>query len=86
MKDENGVVLSENEILKTALDHIAEACCFLFELESDRGQAVAWMADSLLKYGNVVYNDDCPIMASCDYQKYEERKYQEKVKKLKTVK
>ena len=72
MQDEKGNTLTEKEIIKTALDHLSEACCFLFECESAEAQAAAFMADMALKYTNVIYNGDCPLEAACDFTAYEQ--------------
>jgi hypothetical protein len=84
MKDINNLQLTEQDKIKCAMDHIAEACCFLFECESPAGEAAAFMADSLLKYANVIFNGDSPLKAACDYNAYEEEIY-EKVIKSKNV-
>ena len=79
--EENGNVrdLTEKEILKTALDHMAEALCFAFELQTPEGEAVAFMLDSVVKYAQVVYHGDSPKDASCDYTQYEQMVYQRKL-------
>jgi hypothetical protein len=60
MLDENGVELSEEEIMKDGLNHLAEACCFFYELESEEGIAMAFMADSLYRYVQAISNNDDP--------------------------
>lgn len=77
----NGRTLSEKELIKEALDHISEACCFLFETDSPEGHALAFMCDSLLKYGTVIKNGDNPLAAAADYTEYENKKYQEFIAK-----
>lgn len=84
MFDENGKVMSEKEILKASLDHIAEAAGFLFECESIELKSLAFHVDSILKLGTVLVNDDCPLDAACDYTKYENEKYQEFLEKKKS--
>jgi hypothetical protein len=84
MKDENGKNLTEKEILEYACELLSDACCHLFELDSQEGQAVAFMADATLKLAQVIMRDDSPLEAACDYEKYE-HKYYLKVKKNITV-
>lgn len=69
---ETGLEMTEKEIIKEALDHLAEVCCLAFELESDEGHAFAWMVDSAIKYAQVIYRDDNVLRAACDYTAYEE--------------
>ncbi len=83
MQDEDGNIVSEKEILKVAMDHLSEACSFLFELESLEGECLGFMADSVLKLAQVLYLDDSPLSASTDFQRWEEKKYQEYLKKRK---
>ncbi len=63
MKDENGKKLSEKKILYAALEHLSEACCLLFELESDAGIAAAFLADSTLRYAQAIYNNHDPRLS-----------------------
>lgn len=81
MVDEEGNELSEKEILKTAMDHIAEACCFLFECDSPEIQVIGALADTLLKLGNVIMHDESPLTASVGYDEFAEQKYLEFIKK-----
>jgi hypothetical protein len=86
MIDEKGNKLSEKDILKTALDHLGEACCFLYETESDQCHALAFIVDSALKLGQVIHRDDDILSASADYTAYEnecfkKHKANKKVKK-----
>ncbi len=78
MKDENGKILTEGEKIKEALEHLSEACCFLFETESDAANALAFMVDAALKYGQVIYRGDNVLMAAADYNAYEENRCEEK--------
>ena len=64
MIDENGVKLSDDELIKNALDHLAEACAFLFETEDREGHALAFMVDSALKYGEVVRRGEDVLLAT----------------------
>lgn len=71
MKDENGNTVPEKEILKEALDHLAEANFFLYDLESAEGIAMACMLNGVIHYGESIYrgldprsNDLC--QESCD--------------------
>ena len=79
MNDENGNKVSEKEIIKVSLDMLAEACCLLFETESPEGHALAFMVDSAMKYGQVIYRDDNVLSAAADYTGYESRLYEEKM-------
>jgi hypothetical protein len=76
----NGTEMTEKELIKEALNHISDACCFLFETDSSEGHALAFMCDSMLKYGQVIYNDDNPIDATSDFNAYEQRKFDAKHK------
>lgn len=80
MKDENGNEVSEKDIIKEILNLLSEACANAFELKSDNGQSLAFMVDSVLKYGQVIYNGDSPIDATCDYTSYENEVYQRRMK------
>jgi hypothetical protein len=80
---EKGREMTDKEIISVALEHLSEACCFLFETESSEGNALAFMVDSALKYGQVVIRDDDPLSAAADYTAYENKKYNEH-KKLKS--
>jgi hypothetical protein len=82
MKDENGKELSEKELIKDALGLLSEACVPLFETESIEGQALAFMVDSALKYGQVVYRDKDVLSAAADYNSFEEKLYEETMRKL----
>ena len=77
MKDENGKELSEKEIIHEILSQLSNICCFAFELESDQGQSFAWLIDSAIKYGTIIYNGDNVLLAACDFAKYEESLYNE---------
>lgn len=52
--------LSQKEILKTGLDHLSEACCWFFELESTEGRALAFFIDSLIKCSEAILHDEDP--------------------------
>ncbi len=73
---ENGKHMSEKQLLKEALDLIADACCLLFETEEPESQAAAFMTDSVLKYLQVIYRDDDVLLASADYTAYEQKVYE----------
>lgn len=76
----DGKEMTEKEMIKESLDLLSDACCFLFETESDVGQSLAFMVDSALKYGQVIYRDDRILDAACDYQAYEEEVYKRHMK------
>ncbi len=86
MKNENGIEMPEKDILQEALELMSHVCCLLFETESDKAVAAAFMADSLLKYLQVIYRDDDVLSASADYTAYEENVYIKSGKHLKEVK
>ncbi len=86
MKDENGNDVSEKDTIKAALDHLAEACCFAFETETDTGHAFAFMIDSAIKYGQCILRDDDVLSASADYTAYENDIYLRKRKHLEIIK
>jgi hypothetical protein len=65
--------MSEKDILKEALELMADVCSLLFETESEVGKGAAFMADALLKYINVIHKDGDVLSAAADYQAYEER-------------
>lgn len=60
MIDESGNKISDEDLMKMALEHLAEACCCLYEIESDTGIAAAFMADAALRYTQAVYHDKDP--------------------------
>jgi hypothetical protein len=72
MINEHGKEMTEKEILKEALNLMGEVCCLLFETESDQAKASAFMADSLIKYLQVIVRDDDVLLAAADYSAYEE--------------
>ena len=74
MKDENGKVMTEDEKLKAALDLLSDACCILFETQHEPSHALAFMVDSALKYGQVIYRGDDVLSAAADYSAYEEKR------------
>jgi len=86
MKNENGIEMTEKEILKEALDLMSDVCCLLYETQSDKAVAAAFMADSLIKYLQVIYRDDDVLSAAADYTAYEENVYLKSGKHLKGVK
>lgn len=85
MIDENGIKLTDKEILKGALDHMAEALCHLFETDHPIFQSIAFMLDSTIKLGTVILNDGSILDASSNWEKYESELY-EKRKIMKVIK
>lgn len=77
MKNENGEIANETDKIKWALDHLSEALCFLYETESDVGNALAFMVDSAVKYGQVVMRGHDVLFASSDYSAYEQKVFEE---------
>ena len=76
---------NEKELIKEAMDSISDACCYLFETKSESGKALAFMADTLLKYGTVIYHGDDVLKAACDFQAYEEELFLRKHKNRKMI-
>jgi hypothetical protein len=74
MKNIDGTEMSDKEIMKVALDHIADAACFLFEINSDEGIAAAFMCDTLLHYVSAIYKDRDPRLSEDDYNDLNEDK------------
>ena len=62
MLNVDGSEMSEKEILKCGLEHLADACAFLYEIEDDAVIALAYMVDSLLKCSNAILNDADPCL------------------------
>lgn len=60
MKDEKGNEISQEEILKCGLDHLSDAACFLFELESVEGRALAFFTDGIIKCAEAVLHGEDP--------------------------
>ncbi len=79
MKDENGVVMTEDQLLQEASHLMVEVCCLLFETEDEKSHAAAFMADSLLKYIYTIQNDENILSSAADYSAMEEKRYQEKL-------
>jgi hypothetical protein len=63
--------MDDKEILKEALDLLAGACELLFELDGDREQACAVMADNTLRYAQDTYYDRDPRLS--DQTHYEKK-------------
>ena len=84
MIDENGNEMSDKEILKSALDHLAEACCFLYEIEDESFHSLGFMVDSCLKLGTVLLNDGNVLNAAADYSAYEQELFEKN--KLRVIK
>lgn len=59
-KDENGKEMTEEEMLEEACDLLSNACCLLFEIESEEGKAAAFMADSTLRYCSAILKGNDP--------------------------
>lgn len=86
MKDENGNEMSDKDIIKESLDLMSDVCCLLFETNSDQAIAAAYMADSLIKYLQVIYRGDDVLSAAADYTGYENNVYLKSGKHLRTIK
>jgi hypothetical protein len=61
MRDENGIELSDEQLLKDGLDFLASACEHLFEIEGDDAiTALAFMVDRAFEYGNAILLGEDP--------------------------
>lgn len=78
MKDHQGNELSELDIIKGALEHLAEAVGHLYETTSPEGHALAAMAEAALKYGTVISRGDDVLTAIADMTAYEAKVFEEK--------
>lgn len=86
MQNENGTILTDKELLREALDHMAEALCFLFETEDPLYHSLAFMCDSTIKLGTVILNDGDRILdAGANWEGYEAELY-ERFNKLRVIK
>jgi len=85
MKDENGNEMTEKDILKDSLELMADVCGLLFETNSEECHAAAFMADSLIKYLQVIYRGDNVLSASADYTSYENEIYLKSGKHLRVI-
>jgi len=48
--------MTEEEILKDAIGLLSDACCLLYELESEQGIAAAYMANAVIKYADAIHS------------------------------
>lgn len=85
MVDEDGIKLSDQEILESSLDHLAKALYFVYKLEDEYYHSFAFMVDSCMKLGAVLKNRDDILYASADYTAYEQEVYERK-QRLKLIK
>ena len=83
---QDGLKMTEKEILKEALELMSEVCGLLFETETLVGHSAGFMADALIKYLQVIYRDDDILLAAADYNAYEEEVYSRKKAILEVVK
>ena len=65
------VKLTEEELIKEALNLMGEALCFAYETKTDAGHAFAFLLDNAIKYGQVIMRGDNVLSASADYTAYE---------------
>ncbi len=84
--DETGLEMTEKDILKEALELMSEVLGLLFETKTTAGNSAGFMADSLIKYLQVIYRDDDILLASADYTAYEEEVSARKRKHLEVIK
>lgn len=86
MKDEFGKEMTDKDIIKAALGEMSNVVALLYETESDAAVAAGFMADSLIKYLQVIYHGDDVLLASADYNAYEQKVYERNHKTLEVVK
>lgn len=79
MRDENGIEMTEDQLLEEALNLMSDVCCLLYETENETSHAAAFMADNLIKYLQVVRRGHNILSAAADYNAYEEEVYQAKL-------
>ena len=63
MQDEAGVELSGEEVMKEGLALLGDACCFLYEVETQEGIALAFMVDAALRYGLAIMKGQDPRLS-----------------------
>lgn len=80
MKNENGIEMTEKEIMKESLDLLGNVLFLLFETETEEGKAAAFMADSLVKYLTAIYHQGNVLSAAADYTEFENNLYKRKKK------
>ena len=78
--------MSDQQLMKMALDHLAEALAFLYEIETDVGIAAATMVDNSIKYLYPIYHGDDPRDSSSNFDSYEHSIYLRSRKHMKVVK
>lgn len=54
MIDTDGSGVSEEKLMEYTMDHLADAACFIYEVESPEGIAMACMVDAILRYGEAI--------------------------------
>jgi len=86
MRDETGNEMTESELLKESITLISNVCCLLWETRNPDSHAAAIMADSLLKYLQVIYREDNVLKAFVDYNTYENEVYIKSGKHLRVIK
>jgi len=59
----NYVQLTDEELLEEGLDHLSEACSFFYELESDQGKALAYIANCCLTYAQAILSGSDPLLS-----------------------
>lgn len=77
--------MTQKELLKNCLDILAEANASVFELKSREGKALAFLLDSALKYGTILYHDKDFIDGTVRFDKVEEEIYKEHLQNKKHI-
>jgi hypothetical protein len=79
MRDENGIEMTEDQILEEACELLSGVCELLYETTEETSHAAAYMADACLKYLQVIRLGCNVLSAAADYQAFEEDVYQAKL-------
>lgn len=79
MRDENGIEMTEEQILEEACELLSGACELLYETIEETSHAAAFMADSCLKYLQAVRRGYNVLSAAADYSAFEEEVYAAKM-------
>ena len=74
------------DLYKHILNCLGDASMAAIELESQEDKALGFMLDSVLKLAHVLYENDCPLNAMCDFQKFEQKVYERNNNFLRVIK
>lgn len=79
MRDENGIEMTEEQLLEEACELLSGVCELLYETTEETSHAAAFMADACLKYLQAVRRGYNVLSAAADYQAFEEEVYEAKM-------